>query len=300
MRLKKELFKHKEVEHSFMIELIKLYNPLAKILALWLRIKLILTKYINKMKKVIITNQQMELLRGTYRLMGSATRRKYRAILLAVVTRKIKAKLGFTFNTGDTVFLSRSEAIAAAFALDAGGYFAATPFADLALLVTQNTALSTAIQNVKLGVMGAEGAKIAAKEAVKATLDLALGYVNSLARADQVNAVEIITSAAMMVIGAKELNKQDFAVKQSTDSGAVILRSLAGKFANKRVITIYDWQQSNTPDVEASWFDLPSTSVANTMVIDLPLDKKVWFRKRTSTRKGGTSDWSPPLGITPV
>lgn len=283
-----------------MIELIKLYNPLAKILALWLRIKLILTKYINKMKKVIITNQQMELLRGTYRLMGSATRRKYRAILLAVVTRKIKAKLGFTFNTGDTVFLSRSEAIAAAFALDAGGYFAATPFADLALLVTQNTALSTAIQNVKLGVMGAEGAKIAAKEAVKATLDLALGYVNSLARADQVNAVEIITSAAMMVIGAKELNKQDFAVKQSTDSGAVILRSLAGKFANKRVITIYDWQQSNTPDVEASWFDLPSTSVANTMVIDLPLDKKVWFRKRTSTRKGGTSDWSPPLGITPV
>ncbi|MEP7168393.1 MAG: hypothetical protein ABI855_03410 [Bacteroidota bacterium] len=67
------------------------------------------------------------------------------------------------------------------------------------------------------------GAKIAAKKAVKLTLNAALDYVNGIARLNQAQAVEIITSAMMMVISERSLNKQDFAVRQGDATGEVKL-----------------------------------------------------------------------------
>jgi hypothetical protein len=182
----------------------------------------------KKNKEKSLTKRQSEGIQRNAHAMNRKTQKMYRTIILAVLTRVIKAKLGFDINASDGVFLSKSEAIAAALAADVGGYFT-VPFAQLALLVTQNAALDAAIQDVKLGVMGAEGAKLAAKAAVKITLGLALAYINGIAILDQTNAVEIITSASMMVIGTQERNKQDFAIQQSEDSGSIILRSLGSK-----------------------------------------------------------------------
>jgi hypothetical protein len=66
------------------------------------------------------------------------------------------------------------------------------------------------------------------------------------------------------------------------------------------VRAVYYWQYSFTPNDEASFISLSSTVVANTVAEEMPTDKKVWFRKRITTKKGGTSEWCAPLGITPI
>jgi hypothetical protein len=220
-------------------------------------------------------------------------------ILLAVVLRKIKGKLGFDFQTADLSFLEKSQLIEQALTLDAGSYFT-VPFAGLDTLTTQNTAFKTAIDNVGLGVIGAEGAKTSAKSSLKDTLDLALAYVNALAKADQANAVGIITSAKMEVASFGAINKQDFSVRQGKATGEVILRALAAKIDAKYVNATYEWQYSLTSEASAVWVNLPLTLMANTVVAGLEPGKIIWFRKRYTTVKGGTTAWCVALSITPV
>ena len=102
----------------------------------------------------------------------------------------------------------------------------------------------------------------------------------------------------MELVGKPSINKQDFSVKQGEATGEIILRSLAAKFNNKRVKGFYDWQYS--VDDRVTWISLPSTVVAHTTATEMEVDQKTWFRKRSTTVKGGTTAWCPPIAVTPA
>jgi hypothetical protein len=255
----------------------------------------------HKNKKLLTGRQREGMMRNAH-AMSAKTKGNYNEalgsmVLLIMSVKTIKGKLGFGINAPDGVFLLNSKAIFQAFTDDVGNFFAASPFALLATLNTQNIALDKSMKDVKMGVLDAEAAKIAAKAALKLTLDTGLDYVNGLARLNQAQAAEIITSAKMMVIAEKSVNKQDFAVKQGSATGEVKLIALAAKYNSKRVKACYDWQYSI--DGGTTWIALDSTLVAKTVAAGMSVDVKTLFRKRFTTAKGGTTAWCNPIGITP-
>ena len=249
----------------------------------------------NKQKK--LSERQIKDMQRSFGSMSVKTQRSCRPVILFLLSRTIKGKLGINMLTNDGTFLFAAQGIHAALLANTGGFY--TPaFASLALLATQITSFETAINNLVMGVLGAEGAKTEAKSALKITLDAALAYVNNLAFLNQVNATEIITGANMYVITPGSINKQDFAVKQGNATGEVKLISLAARFDNKRVKASYDWQFST--DGGNKWESLDSTVVAKTVAVGMMVDIKTLFRKRSTTVKGGTSAWCSPIAITPV
>src|ERR1035437_4035739 len=224
------------------------------------------------------------------------------AILLfaAVSVTVIKAKLGMPTKQAD--YLVQSQAIYAALELNTGGFYTTLLPALLILLGDQNDEYSTCLKNMKLGVLGAKGAKITAKSNLKATLNLVLGYINGLAAANQPQSVEIITGCKMMVIAGKSVNKQDMSATKTVTPGQAKLGSLARKNAKGDYIkTIYDWQSAKIPpmalDAPASslaWLDLPSTMVAKTTSSGNTLGSLMAFRKRTTIIVDGLNvipDW---------
>jgi hypothetical protein len=256
----------------------------------------------TKMKKIkMITGlsyRQLEGMKRNGHAMSKKTQKRYACIiLLAVTVPTIKGKLGFNVRTPDGRFIAKAKAIHDALLADLGGFY--TPaFALLGLILTQITAMETEMNNLLLGVPGSEGAKTAAKKALKITLDSALNYINNIAFLNQADAVAIITGCTMMVIGRQELNKQDFYVLQGKGTGEVRLFSLAVKVNNKRVRASYQWQYSI--DNGATWVSLDSTVGAKTVAVGMATDVKTLFRKRTVSAKGGTSAWCSPVAITPV
>lgn len=225
------------------------------------------------------------------------------AILLfaAVSVTVIKAKLGMPRKQAD--YLIQSESIHAALALDTGGFYTSLLPALLALLDTQNGDYSTALKNMKLGVLGAKGAKITAKSNLKITLNTILAFINGLAAANQAQAVEIITGCKMMVVGAHAVNKQDMSAKKTATAGQAKLGSLAGKNAKGDYVkTMYDWQKAivpptaiDAPASSLSWSNLPSTMVAKALSNGNSANTLYAFRKRTTITVDGvdvTTEWS--------
>ncbi|HWY13127.1 MAG TPA: hypothetical protein VN026_17455 [Bacteroidia bacterium] len=224
------------------------------------------------------------------------------AILLfaAVSLSVIKAKLGMPTKQAD--YLIQSQAIHAALVLNTGGFYTTLLPALLTLLDDQNTEFSTCIKNMKLGVLGAKGAKITAKSNLKITLNTILAFINGLAAANQAQSVEIITGCKMMVVGAKSVNKEDMSATKTVTPGLAKLGSLAGKNADKYVKTMYDWQKAivppsapTAPAASLGWTDLPSTMVAKTTSAGNAAGSLVGFRKRTTIIVDGvsvTTDWS--------
>jgi hypothetical protein len=251
-----------------------------------------------KTKKSSLQERQMKGMVRNFSSRSVKHQRRYAlVILMLLIVRTIKGKLGIRLRSNDGTFLFAAKGIVVALTANTSGFY--TPaFGSLALLNTQATSFETAIDNLVLGVIGAEGAKTEAKKALKITLDAALAYVNNLAFLDQPNAVEIITGANMLLVGTGSINKQDFAVRQGDATGEIKLSSLATKFNGKRVRGAYDWQYST--DNGLTWVSLDSTLVSKTTAIGMPVERKVLFRKRTTTVKGGISAWSVPVSITPV
>ncbi len=252
----------------------------------------------TKEKIKIYTSRELQDIQRNYASMSVKKRKEVGVvILLALIVRTIKGKLGFDINSADGIFLFKSKAIHDALVANVSGFY--TPaFALLATLATQIAAFETAIEKMANRAPGAEGIKTEAKIALFATLKSALAYVNQLAYNNQPNAVAIITEAKMMVIAPPSRKKVEFAVKQGTATGEVKLISLATKIADKRVKGIYNWQYSI--DSGLTWINLPDTLVAKTIATGMAVNKQILFRKRTTTSKGGTSAWSAPLEITPV
>jgi len=211
-------------------------------------------------------------------------------ILMASINAIIKGQLGLKKGTRDGTFLTKAKAIQKALIVNSGGYYT-PPFTDMSLLETQIVDFERAILNVSMRVLGAAGAKTAAKTMLMSTLMGVLDFVNNLARLNQLFAVEIITGATLLVNGMKGGGKDDFAVRQGVTT-EVILDSKAVMDGDKYVKASYDWQRSI--DGGLTWIDLPSTQVAKTSVMGLDLGDQS-FRKRTNSKKAGITVWCKPI-----
>ena len=218
-------------------------------------------------------------------------------ILFAAYARTIKGKLGFTLRTRDGNFLSSSRAIYNALLANVGGFY--TPaYSGMAALDTAIDAFQLSMDDVKNGVRGAEGAKIAAKQAVKVLLDGALAYVNNIAANNQTNAVEIVTGALMVVTTPITQDKQVIAAKQGDSTGEILLRAKAAKNSiGKYVTASYSWQF--TIDNGVTWENMENTTVAHTVAEGMLPGIATKFRVRIKTSKGGLSPWSDAVEIYP-
>jgi hypothetical protein len=207
--------------------------------------------------------------------------------LTLAVVRVIKAKLDMPVPESD--YLLESQKKYDAQIADDGGWFT-VPFVKLALWNTQNGDYQQAIKS------GTEGTKATAKAKLKKTLNQFMAYVNALMADDQTNAEAIASSARVTVILPPVKNKQDFTVKQAKATGSILLRCLAARdLLGKLLKANYEWQYSLDGLI---WVDLPDTMKANTVAVGMEVGKLVWFRKRITTTKGGTTAWCTPKSIT--
>jgi hypothetical protein len=190
-------------------------------------------------------------------------------------------------------YYDRSVALANAQTNNLQGFFSPA-FSGLALLITRNGLLDTAIEafEAKNGT-GSARAVEAAVAKCKISVDLLVAYINSLCIANQTDALAIIASALMLPIKKKTTGaKPDFGIKQGA-TGEIQLTSLAGSFNGKRCPTTYYWQYGLMVAGVMTWYDLPETvNRCKTVATGMSLTQETFFRKRTRTTNGGLSAWS--------
>jgi len=245
--------------------------------------------------KFVLTKKDIKTLRNKKGTTAASWRNPI--VLLAVIRRRIiKGKLGFTIDTADKIFLFKSKAIFDAITLNTGGFYSPA-FSSLTVLGTQNDDFEQAISNMSLGVLGAEGAKITAKNTLKDTLDEALIYINRLARANQSAAIEMITGACMEVVRNGSYDKPGFAVKLGNGTGEIKLIAKSVKVDGKYVKATYFWQYSI--DDGKTWEDLEQTLVAKALATGMLAGVPTVFRTRSKSTKGGLTPWSGKIEITP-
>ncbi len=159
--------------------------------------------------------------------------------------------------------------------------------------------MNTAVQNVKLGVLGSGAANRAAKADVKASLNLALAYINALAEVHQDIADEIITGTLMVVIVKGVSKKQAFAVTQAIETGAIWLTSLAAMIDRKYVKATYESQFLVTPMELRVWQPMTIGTDSREKVEGCVINLPIWIRRRIKTKKNGLEAWSAVQDITP-
>ena len=219
-------------------------------------------------------------------------------ILMATVNvPTIKGKLGYSFTAQDGVFLFNSRAIHSGLLANPGGYYT-PPFSGMALLDTAIVNFDTAINDVRDGVRGAEGAKITTKKQLMKMLRKALIYINLLSMDDQTNAVEIITGAKMLVNKPIRVDKQNFSVKQGPGTGLIALSAKAIRVDRKYYKASYEWQFSI--DNGRTWENLPVTTKAKTMAVGMLPGIATLFRMRSESTKTALSAWCTPIEIIPM
>lgn len=217
-------------------------------------------------------------------------------IALMAVTAIIKGKLGMPKNIN--AYKDRSIEMAAVQTANVSTYF--TPaFTGLALWIARNTALNTAIFNYgqKNGT-GSTALIAAAKVNVKASLNLFMAYINGLAAANQALAVSIIETALCIVITRKATTVVDFKYIMGPGSGNIRLKSAAVSYDGKKVPGTYEFQYGIMVEGVIVWISLPSQKNCKIILTGMSTTVTTYFRKRSSTTKGGMSAWCAPISTT--
>lgn len=211
-------------------------------------------------------------------------------ILMSVgINTTIKAKLGFDINTKDVTFRRLAYKIWAALTADKKGYYG-IPFDNLILLENDIDDFDQAVIDLREKKIPA-AAKNGAKAALKKTLDLALAYINSLAKERTDLAEAIIEDACMKVIIRNGIRKDHIKVKKLMAVGEYKLTTKAAIIDDKRVDAIYYWQSAILVDNKKVWTNMDETMVANTIAKNVSNLVKTWFRGRFKTKKGGMTPW---------
>jgi hypothetical protein len=205
------------------------------------------------------------------------------------INKTINAKLGFDINTKDETFRRKAFAIWDAFTADKHNYYA-TPFENLTLLWNDIHDYDQARTDLAAGKVEA-ASKNGAKSALKKTLDLALAYINALAKDLPDLAYAIIADACMVAIDKGGIRKDKIKIKKLNAVGEFKLTTNAAIIDGKRVDAIYYWQYAILVEGEKAWFDMDETMVANTIAKNVSSLVKTWFRGRFKTKKGGMTPW---------
>jgi hypothetical protein len=216
--------------------------------------------------------------------------RKRAIILFAMIGMKtIKGKLGFDINTKDETFRRKAFAIWDALTLNQNGFYG-TPFTELGLLWDNIDDYDQARTDLAAKKVKA-ATKNTAKVALKKTLDLALAYINALAKDLPESSLEIISGACMVVIEKGGIRKRAVTVKKLNAVGEFKLGTMAAMIDGKRTNAIYYWQYGIMVDGKKVWFDLDETQVANTIAKGMSTTVMTWYRGRNKTTKGGMTPW---------
>ncbi len=219
-----------------------------------------------------------------------------RMIILMAVAAIIKGKLGMPKNIN--AYKDRSIEMAAVQTANLSTYFTVA-FTGLALWIGYNTALNTAIFNYgqKNGT-GSTALIAAAKVKVKASLNLFMAYINALAAANQALAVSIIETALCVVIVRNPPKIVDFKYTMGPGTGNIRLKSAAVNVDGKRVPGTYEFQYGIMTEGVIVWVSLPSQKNCKILLTGMSTTVTTYFRKRSSTSKGGMSAWSAPISTT--
>jgi hypothetical protein len=134
-------------------------------------------------------------------------------------------------------------------------------------------------------------AKIGAKSALKKTCDLALAYINKLAKDLRESTPELIANATMELIEKNGIRKSDIKIKKLIEEGSYKLNTKAAMFNDKLINAIYYWQYAILVDGKKVWFDLDDTLVANTIAKGMSTTVMTWYRGRHKTKNGGMTPW---------
>ena len=211
-----------------------------------------------------------------------------KAIILVVVSGDTTIKAKLAMSDKEDTFLKESRNMQAAISTNTLGYFSPA-FAQISDWESQNGALGKALDAIKNKIVGAAGMKKTALKNLNVTLKLALAYVNGLMLLNQDEAKTIAEAALMTVVLPATRNKPPISAKQSSTSGAIKLAVIAVRIGKKRVTASYEWQYSL--DNGVTWIALPNTVTAKTVALNMPIGKSVIFRSRSTSSKGGTSEW---------
>ena len=245
-------------------------------------------------KKQLSCNERKRLMKEAKEL--RAIQNQMHIILMAVSSVMIlQGKLGFTKGQRDADFSVSAQAIYDALTLNTGSYYT-PPFAQMAAFLNAITDYNTAIKNCEINVLGCIGAKKEAKTALYGILKNALSYVNNLAWNLQSAAEEIITGAKMHMKQTRVKDKPDFAVRQGSGTGTVVLDCIAVRVNAKYVKATYNWQYSE--DNGVTWIAFPDTQAAKMNAEDIVVNVPLKFRKRSNSQKTGTSEWCTPIVFT--
>ena len=159
-------------------------------------------------------------------------------------------------------------------------------------LATRSTALSdleTAESAGQARTRGAVAGRDEKRTALVMLLEQLKSYVQKTADADSDTAQQVIQRAGLAVRKLVIRQKQTFAAKTGTVSGAVALATVV---AARRAS--YEWQSS--VDAGKTWTTLPTTLQTKTTVSGLTTGATAMFRSRAVTRTG-EGDWTQPTSI---
>ena len=203
-------------------------------------------------------------------------------IIMMAVIPTIKGKLGMPKNV--TLYKERSIAMAQVQTLNTSGYY--TPvFAGLALWITRNTALDTAIKNNEKKDGSGSATIVKTKKAdVKLSLNLFLIYINALALADQENALCVVRKTAVKVI-------KDLRYKMGPGTGKI---TIIAKAAGKGIQATYEFQYGYMMAGVIVWTNAGSQPRCK-IILTFAKGVNTYFRKRMTTTKDGVSDWCAPI-----
>ena len=253
----------------------------------------LLEKANNKLRKVKTRGDAAQFISNVMKIKNANNRSIF--IFALVSVKIIKGKLGMPRK--DLDFLKKSMDMQAILAANDSGLYA-PPFNLLKAWALQNTALSTAFDEITAGSIDGQGDKATAYVDLKATLKLALAYINGLALLNQRQAIAIIQGCLMVVITQKDRITAEITVKQLPATGQIKIKVPSIKIDTKRVSAVFEWAFSN--DGGVTWIPLPVTNnKCSTIAVGMIIGKPVIFRSRATSTKGGTTAWVVSKPITP-
>ena len=164
-----------------------------------------------------------------------------------------------------------------------------SPSPSLASITASVDALHDAQVVTTTRIVGSVASRNTARVALMQAVRALQTYVQNRADADPEHARSIVSSAGFAIKRSTAYARAGFAVKRGPISASVVLSQRAAKTR-----AAYEWQWSLD---KLTWQSLPTTLTARTTVYDLPIQKKVYFRTRVITSKGGAGNWSDPVAL---
>ena len=250
-------------------------------------------RLIKKERKVFAKIESINEVHHYFRTVSERPEGRATYLILMATVLTIRGKLDMPGNA--SAFKDKSIAMAKVQTDNTSGYYAVA-FAGLALWITRNGTMDTQVK-AKLAGTGTATLVKAARVQVKLSLNLFIAYLNGLALANQTLAVSIIETALCLVWKTPVYTpEKDFSVTLGPGTGVATLNSSKIKIDSKNVKNTFEFQVGYPVGGVIVYDTISAGGDKKIVVPDLPLVSTT-FRKRVTTKKGGTTPWCTPITV---